>query len=183
MIAGSARGRRLASPPGDEVRPTKDRVREAVFSALDARGAIVDASVLDLYAGTGALAIEALSRGAASAVLVERARDVAATERLNLDTTGFQRVGRVEMRDAAAFVAGPPPPEAPFGIVFCDPPYDLDDAELARVLASLASDAWLAADGFVVVERSHRAEVQPPPGLRVTWQRRFGDTLVTFLQP
>jgi 16S rRNA (guanine966-N2)-methyltransferase len=158
-------------------------VREAVFSALDARAAIVDASVLDLYAGTGALAIEALSRGAARAVLVERVRDVAATVRLNLDTTGFQRAGRVEMRDAAAFVAGPPPPEAPFGIVFCDPPYDLDDADLARVLAPLAADAWLAADGYVVVERSHRADVQPPPGLRVTWQRRFGDTLVTFLQP
>src|SRR3954469_11678765 len=125
VIAGSARGRRLATSQGDDVRPTKGRVREAVFSALDARGALVDASVLDLYAGTGALAIEALSRGAQSAVLVERDRNVAATARLNLETTGFARAGRVEVRDVVAFTKRPPP-EAPFDIVFCDPPYDLD---------------------------------------------------------
>jgi 16S rRNA (guanine966-N2)-methyltransferase len=124
-----------------------------------------------------------LSRGAARAVLVERARDVAATVRLNLDTTGFARAGRVEMRDVAPFVAGPPPGEAPFGVVFCDPPYDLDDAALARTLAPLVTGGWLGADAYVVVERSHRSDVQAPPGLRITWQRRFGDTLVTFLQP
>ncbi len=74
VIAGTARGRKLVAPPGDRVRPTKDMVREAMFSALDARGALVDASVLDLFAGTGALGIEALSRGAARAVFVERER-------------------------------------------------------------------------------------------------------------
>src|SRR5919197_5160306 len=93
VIAGTARGRRLSVPPGNEVRPTKDRVSESVFSALDARDVIADALVLDLYAGTGALAIEALSRGAARAVLVERSRSAAATARLNLDVAGFAAVG------------------------------------------------------------------------------------------
>jgi 16S rRNA (guanine966-N2)-methyltransferase len=182
VIAGSARGRRLVVPPGDEVRPTKDRVREAVFSALDARGAISGASVLDLYAGTGALAIEALSRGAEQAVLVESERAVAATARLNLDTVGFADVARVEMHDVALFVHAPPV-EAPFDLVLCDPPYVLPDDLLAPVLARIADDRWLAADATVVVERALQANVEPPTGLRVTWERHFGDTLVAFLQP
>jgi 16S rRNA (guanine966-N2)-methyltransferase len=182
VIAGSARGRRLEVPLGDEVRPTKDRVREALFSALDSRGAILDATVLDLYAGTGALAIEALSRGAARAVLVERSRVAAATARLNVETTGFASVGRVETRDVSTFLAAPPP-EAPFDLVFCDPPYDADDDALAIALDALASGAWLGPDAFVVVERAQRANVVPPAGLSVTWERRFGDTLVVFLQP
>jgi 16S rRNA (guanine966-N2)-methyltransferase len=183
VIAGSARGRRLATSPGVDVRPTQDRVREAVFSALDARDAVRDGSVLDLYAGSGALGIEALSRGAERAVFVERSRDAAATLRLNLDVVGFARTGRVEMRDAASYVAGPPPDEAPFALVFCDPPYDLGDGAVAAALAPLVRDGWLTADAYVVVERAHTANVEVPRGLRITWQRRFGDTLVTFLQP
>jgi 16S rRNA (guanine966-N2)-methyltransferase len=182
VIAGSARGRRLAVPVGDEVRPTKDRVREAVFSALDARGAIEDATVLDLYAGTGALAIEALSRGAARAVLVEQSRAIAATARLNVDVTGFAGVARVETRDVRTFLAAPPP-EAPFDLVCCDPPYQMDDETLAGVLRSFATSEWLAPDAIVVVERAPRASLQVPDGLRMTWDRRFGDTLVWFLQP
>jgi 16S rRNA (guanine966-N2)-methyltransferase len=172
----------LSVPPGDDVRPTKDRVREAVFSALDARDAIVDASVLDLYAGTGALAVEALSRGASRAVLVEQSRAIAATARLNVDTTGFAGVARVETRDVAGFL-GAPPREAPFDLVLCDPPYDLDDESLGRVLARVAGEGWLATDAYVVVERAPRASIVVPAGLRMTWERRFGDTLVVFLEP
>jgi 16S rRNA (guanine966-N2)-methyltransferase len=182
VIAGSARGRRLVVPPGDDVRPTKDRVREAMFSALDARGVIEDAAVLDLYAGTGALAIEALSRGAANAVLVEESRAIAATARLNVETTGFAGVARVETRDVATFLAAPPA-GAPFDLVLCDPPYDLADDALAPVLAVLASGGWLTDDAFVVVERAPRANIVTPDRLRITWERRFGDTLVVFLQP
>jgi 16S rRNA (guanine966-N2)-methyltransferase len=169
-------------PLGDEVRPTKDRVREAVFSALDARGAVSDATVLDLYAGTGALAIEALSRGAERAVLVENSRFAAATTRLNVETTGFAGVARVETRDVATFLAAPPT-EAPFDLVFCDPPYTVQDDALAVVLERLTAHSWLTPDAFVVVERAQRAIVAPPNGLSVTWERRFGDTLVAFLQP
>jgi 16S rRNA (guanine966-N2)-methyltransferase len=182
VIAGSARGRRLVVPPGDDVRPTKDRVREAVFSALDARDAIVDASVLDLYAGTGALAIEALSRGASRAVLVEHSRAIAATARLNVETSGFAAVARVETRHVVGFLTAPPR-EAPFDLVLCDPPYDLDGDELGGVLARVAARDWLAPDAFVVVERAQRANMVVPDGLRMTWERRFGDTLVVFLEP
>jgi 16S rRNA (guanine966-N2)-methyltransferase len=180
VIAGSARGRRLSVPVGDDVRPTKDRVREAIFSALDARGAIVGATVLDLYAGTGAMAIEALSRGAARAVLVEQARAVAATARLNVDIAGFAAVARVETRDVATFLAAPPP-EAPFGLVCCDPPYDMGDAAVTDALGPLVHDGWLSDDAIVVVERAPGASLSLP-GLRMTWERRFGDTLVWFLQ-
>jgi 16S rRNA (guanine966-N2)-methyltransferase len=176
-----SRGLRLSVPVTDDVRPTKDRVREAVFSALDSRGAIVGATVLDLYAGTGAMAIEALSRGADRAVLVEQARAVAATARLNVDVTGFAAVARVETRDVATYLKAPPR-EAPFDLVCCDPPYEMDDDALGVVLRMLADDAWLAPDGIVVVERAPRATLQVPDGLRMTWDRRFGDTLVWFLE-
>src|SRR5690348_227426 len=96
VIAGSARGRRLVAPAGFDVRPTKDRVREAMFSALDARGALVDSGVLDLYAGSGALGIEALSRGAAHAVFVERDPAAVAAITANLATTGYEGTARVD---------------------------------------------------------------------------------------
>jgi 16S rRNA (guanine966-N2)-methyltransferase len=182
VIAGSARGRRLSVPAGDDVRPTKDRVREAVFSALDARDVVVEASVLDLYAGTGALAIEALSRGAARALLVERSQVAAATARLNIETTGFASVARVEARDVASFLAARPI-EAPFDLVLCDPPYDVSDEQLATVLDRVATSDWLTPDAVIVVERAQRAKVMVPTGLRVSWERRFGDTLVWFFQP
>jgi 16S rRNA (guanine966-N2)-methyltransferase len=185
VIAGSARGRRLAVPPGFDIRPTKERVREAVFSALDARGVLVDATVLDLYAGTGALAIEALSRGAASAVLVDRDATATATIEQNLATTGFDRVARVERRAVEAALAREPL-EAPFDLVCCDPPYELDAHAVGAALAPLATGAWLAPDAIVVVERGRDADADALAahltGLTVTWNRTFGDTLVLFLQ-
>ena len=183
VIAGSARGRRLTVPEGYDVRPTKDMVREAVFSALAARGALVDAQVLDLFAGSGALGIEALSRGAAAAVFVERDRIAAGVIEANVSTLGFADLARVVRGDAGQFLAGPPPREAPFDLVFADPPYGAPDDEVAAVVGALVADGLLAPGVFVVLERPAGSEITLPPELRATWERTFGDTLVVFLEP
>lgn len=180
VIAGEAGGRRLAVPGGGRLRPTADRVKESVFSALGGR--LRGARVLDLYAGTGALAIEALSRGAATAVLVERDRQALAAIATNLEGTGT--AGRAEIRrgDVAAVLGrvahgGAP---GPFDLVFADPPYEMDDGTLAGVLGRLMAGGWLASGAVVVVERP--AGATPPPGWVSTWERCYGDTLVWFLQ-
>jgi 16S rRNA (guanine966-N2)-methyltransferase len=180
VIAGSAGGRRLVAPAGTAARPTTDRVKESVFGALgDAR--IEGAVVLDLYAGSGALAIEALSRGAATAVLVDR--ELAAIDAVarNLDSTGFATRARVQRGTAEAFLRRPPPAEAPFDLVFLDPPYEQPAAELDAVLAALARPGWLAPAATVVVERGARdADHLAWPGRwATTWERSYGDTLVT----
>ena len=180
VIAGSARGRKLVTPAGDAVRPTKDIVREAVFSALDARGVIVDAIVLDLFAGSGALAIEALSRGAARAVLVERNRAALDAITTNLAALGFADRARVHVADAGRFAAGPAPREAPFDLVFADPPYDTDDGAPTALLSALEAPGWLAAGAIVAVERPVRHPVADPEGWRTGWERAFGDTLMSF---
>jgi 16S rRNA (guanine966-N2)-methyltransferase len=182
VIAGSARGRRLLAPEGTEVRPTAGRVREAMFSALVSRGAVLDANVLDLYAGTGALAIEALSRGAERAVLVERSRAALKAIDANLETLGFDDRARVEARSVETFLTQPPR-EAPFDLVLCDPPYEGDVAQLRGVLTTLGAGEWLTDDAIVVVECAYRSPVEPPDTLEVGWERTFGDTLVTFLSP
>lgn len=180
VIAGSAGGLRLEAPPGRATRPTTERVREAVFSSLGR--AVVGASVLDLYAGTGAMAIEALSRGAARAVLVERDRLAAAVCRRNIERTGFAGRARVVEGAVERFLADPPPPEAPFHLVCCDPPYDLDDAGITGVLERLAEKGWLVPGATIVVERSAGRDVGAIPA---TWQprlaRTYGDTLVVLL--
>jgi 16S rRNA (guanine966-N2)-methyltransferase len=180
VIAGSERGRRLRVPRGKRLRPTTGRAKEALFSALSARGRIVDARVLDLYAGTGALAIESLSRGARLAELVERDRDALAAISENLAATGFADAARVHARAVLPFLRGPTTPGAPFDLVFADPPYDLDPTEVAEVLRALEEGGWLATDAIVVVE--HGNESAAGRALVVTWSRRFGDTLVTFLE-
>ncbi len=184
MIAGSARGRRLVAPEGDQVRPTKDIAREAMFSALDARGALDEAVVLDLYAGTGALAIEALSRGAAGAVLVERDRSALQAIRTNLQVLvadASERVpAEVVARDVGRYLAGGPPP-VPFDVVFVDPPYATSDEDVTALLAALTAPGWLAAGAIVSVERPYRHPVVAPAGLSNGWARTFGDTLLTFL--
>ncbi len=195
VIAGSARGRRLVAPAGDQVRPTKDIAREAMFSALDARGALDDAIVLDLYAGTAALAIEALSRGAAAAVLVERDRAALEAIRTNLQvlpanpsadpSTNPSTRPRVDVvaRDVGRFLAAGLPPDAPFDLVFVDPPYDTADEDVTEVLASLMVPGWLAPGAIVTVERPVRHPVVVPAGLSTGWERTFGDTLLSFVYP
>jgi len=180
VVAGRAGGRHLASLPGEATRPTTERVREAVFSSLG--GETVDARVLDLYAGTGAMAIEALSRGATTAVLVDHDRAAGEVCRRNLTTTGFADVGRVVETAVAAFLTLPAPAEAPFTIVTVDAPYAAPSDEVDAVLRALTAPGWLAPNATAVVERGVRTPVDPvPPGWRLRFARAYGDTLVTLL--
>jgi len=181
VIAGTLRGRRLVAPEGETVRPTKDIVREAMFSALDARGALVDATVLDLYAGTGALAIEALSRGATRAVLVERDGTALAALAQNVAQLDLAARTTVVRSDVERFVAGRPPGEEPFDLVFADPPYETSDDAITALVGALAAPGWLADGAVVAVERPARAEIALPDGFRACWERTFGDTLVVFV--
>ncbi|MDZ4825833.1 MAG: 16S rRNA (guanine(966)-N(2))-methyltransferase RsmD [Actinomycetota bacterium] len=182
VIAGSERGRRLVVPPGDSVRPTKDIVRESMFNALDSRRRLVDAAVLDLFAGTGALGIEALSRGAASAVFVERDRNAISAIETNLDTLGLADRGRVVRSDVGAVLGGALPRETPFDVVLIDPPYDCGDEEIATVLRALRGPGWLAEDAMVSVERRTKPRSDVPDDVVIEWERAFGDTLVRFLK-
>jgi 16S rRNA (guanine966-N2)-methyltransferase len=181
VIAGSAGGRRLSAPRGDSIRPTTGRVKAAIFSALTAREHILGAKVLDLYAGTGALAIEALSRSAARAVLVEHDRTALEALRRNLSVTATATSASVVDADAGSFLAGSPPSDAPFDLVLCDPPYDVESPALDAVIAPLGSREWTAEDALVVVERPTGAAAPNIEGLRIAWERTFGDTLVFFL--
>ncbi len=180
VVAGTAGGRRLVAPPSG-VRPTADRVKEALFSALGDR--VVDAAVLDLYAGSGALAIEALSRAALRAVLVETAPAAAAAIEANLGATGFTDRARLVLDPVAAVLRREPPAEAPFDLAFLDPPYELPVAEVTEALVLLDRPGWLAPDATVVVEGPTTAGGQPalPGRWTATWERAYGDTLVTVV--
>lgn len=181
VIAGSAGGLPLVAPKRSGARPTTDRVKESLFAALGPER-LVDATVLDLYAGSGALAIEALSRGAGRAVLVEREHSAVDAIRRNLATTRFRSQARVQASTVATFLSGTPPAEHPFDMVFLDPPYGTAPNELARVLATLDESDWLAGGATIVLERSSEAgPVSAPESWETTWERAYGDTLVTVL--
>ncbi|MGQ0802289.1 MAG: 16S rRNA (guanine(966)-N(2))-methyltransferase RsmD [Actinomycetota bacterium] len=179
VIAGTAGGRRLTAPAGTTARPTTDRVKESLFGALgDHR--LRDASVLDLYAGSGALAIEALSRGAAGALLVEQDADAVAAIERNLEATGFADRARVRRGDVGRLLAGAPPPEAPFALLFLDPPYDTPAVEVAAVLGQVAAPGWLVPGATVVVERGAFGDPPTlPAAWAIAWERAYGDTLVS----
>jgi 16S rRNA (guanine966-N2)-methyltransferase len=186
IIAGSRGGRRLATPSHTRTRPTTDRVREAVFSALadafDRGGAPADESLkgvsfCDLYAGTGAVGLEAASRGAAPVVLVERDKATAALARSNARELGL--VAGVLVAPVERLIEEPPP--APFRAVWLDPPYDVPTERVDLVLAGLCGSGWLAPDPVVLVERSSRSEpVSWPARLSVRWERRYGESTVYF---
>jgi 16S rRNA (guanine966-N2)-methyltransferase len=174
IIAGKAGGRRLAVP-GSGTRPTSDRVREALFSALDHDPGLEGAAVLDLCAGTGALGLEALSRGAAHAVFVESDRKAAGVLRRNLATVGLG--GEVRLGTVGAVLAGPAP--RPFDLVLVDPPYAVTDDEVAAWLHAAAAHGWLATDAVVIVERGRGASGFPwPQPLEGVRERRYGDTVI-----
>lgn len=175
IIAGDFRGRRLAVP-AVATRPTSDRVREAIASMLGSRMDLADTRVLDLYAGTGALALEALSRGAASAVLVESDRRAAALVRENIAVCGAAGRARVVNRTVAAFLAAP---GQQFDLVFADPPYALSADEISGMLRVLP--AHLADGAWVVLERGSRGdEPQWPDSLEPVSTKVYGDTTVTL---
>jgi 16S rRNA (guanine966-N2)-methyltransferase len=171
VVAGEFKGRRLVAPRGTRTRPTADRVREALFSML---GDVSGARVLDLYAGSGALGIEALSRGAESALFVERdARAVDALRR-NLDATGAR--GEVRKQDVVRFLGRP---EGTFDLVFCDPPYDGAPAAAAALAAALP--ALLDEDARIVTESDKRNPLLLPLPLEV--ERTYGDTRIAIHSP
>ena len=168
VVAGSARGRTLQAPPGRDTRPTADRVREAIFNALGSLGAVEGARVVDLFAGSGALGIEALSRGAAWCTFVERDRAARAAITANLAATGLAARATVVAADVMAWLARG---AGPFDLALADPPYAFDDwpALLALVPADL-----------VVVESDR--EVDPGPGWAHVRTRRYGGTVVSFVR-
>jgi 16S rRNA (guanine966-N2)-methyltransferase len=179
VIGGAERGRRLKAPRGRRTRPTADRMRVTLFDILGPT--VAGARVLDLFAGTGAVGIEALSRGAARAVFVERDRDALRALRANLAALRLGRqAARVVAGDVVAVLPALAATEAPVDLVFVDPPYASDAA--ARTLAALAPSPLLAAGARIVVQHSARAPLAVPPGLAaIRPPRRFGDTALTFL--
>ncbi|KWW99644.1 Ribosomal RNA small subunit methyltransferase D [Carbonactinospora thermoautotrophica] len=174
VIAGAARGRRLAVPPGQGTRPTSDRAREGLFSTVEAlHGPLRGARVADLYAGSGAVGLEALSRGAAHVLLVEADARAARVIRENVRALGLPgaevRVAKVERLVEEA-------PGEPYDVVFLDPPYALGDEEVRRVLAGLSRHGWLGTDALVVVERATRGgDFAWPDGYETLRSRRYGE--------
>lgn len=174
IIAGVAGGRRLAVPPAG-TRPTSDRVREALFSALEHDPGLDGAAVLDLCAGSGALGLEALSRGAGHALLVESDRRAAGVLRRNVADLGLP--GAQVRAAPAAAVLGAPAGRA-YDVVLVDPPYDVPDDEVAGWLAAAAAHGWLADGAVVVVERRAGRPFPWPEPLRAVRERRYGDTVL-----
>jgi 16S rRNA (guanine966-N2)-methyltransferase len=175
IIAGVAGGRRIETPRGSGTRPTSDRVREALFAALDARGAVDGAVVLDLFAGSGALGLEAASRGASEVVLVDDAREAVAVARRNAAALGLDGV-RVVQAPVLRWLSGPEPP--PADLVLLDPPYALDEDALATVLRAV-DRRCVAPGALVVVERDARSpEPSWPGGGEPEGSRRYGDTVL-----
>ncbi|MFF8279410.1 16S rRNA (guanine(966)-N(2))-methyltransferase RsmD [Streptomyces lateritius] len=175
VIAGTAGGRRLAVPPGDGTRPTSDRAREGLFSTWESLlGTLDGARVADLYAGSGAVGLEALSRGASHALLVEADARAAKTVRENIRVLGLPgaelRTGKAEQ-----IVTGPAPAAA-YDVVFLDPPYAVPDDDLREILLTLRSGGWLTDDALVTVERSTRGgEFGWPAGFEPLRARRYGE--------
>ncbi len=183
VIAGTAGGRPLRSPRGHRTRPTADRVREALFSSLGAE--LAGARVLDLFAGSGALGIEALSRGAAWATFVERDPKALAVVAANLASTGLASRASVVRGEAARFCAEPR--GGPFDLVFCDPPYEQPLATVVALVERLGDARGLAPGARVVFERDRRdSEVTSRPELgRVLVEdrrRSYGDTVLLYLR-
>lgn len=171
IVTGSARGRRLVVPDGDATRPTTDRVREATFNSLFSMNAIEDATFCDLFAGSGALGLEALSRGAAHCTFVERDRRALAALETNIDLLDFGDQATVVTGDALRWIAN----AGPFDVLLADPPYDFDDwPGLLDVVATTGT-------ALVVAESDRPLEEHP------SWttgrERKYGSTVVTIFQP
>ena len=180
IISGAYGGRRIATPAGADTRPTADRVREALFGAL---GPLDGLRFLDLYAGSGAVGLEALSRGAEHALLVEADPKAARVARENVTLLGAVRqavlaVSRVEQ------TLGYGPPGPPYDVVYADPPYPTPEEDIAAMLAALVDRGWLGSEATVVVERSRRSpEPAWPtgmPGITLERSRRYGDTVLWY---
>ena len=180
IVGGRLRGRALAAPKTQVIRPTADRLREALFNIrVHAFGdPIGGARVLDLFAGTGALGLEALSRGAAFALFIDEGAQARALLRENVAALGLGGVTRIFRRDATRL--GPAHPVEPFSLVFLDPPYGKGLAE--RALTSAKEGGWLTPDALIVVEEAADAAFKTPAGFAESERRAYDDTEVVFLR-
>jgi len=174
VIAGAAGGRRLAVPGGVSARPTSDRAREGLFGTVVSEiGSLAGKNVLDLYAGSGAVGLEALSRGARDVLMVESDAQAVAVIRANIETVGLEGA-RVTRDRVERLLASQGRPDR-YDLVFADPPYAMTTAAVTRVL-TLLTDGWLAHDALVVVERATRSgPVHWPPGYLPGKSRRYGE--------
>jgi 16S rRNA (guanine966-N2)-methyltransferase len=182
IVAGRHRGRALATPPGDAIRPTSDRARQSLFNILEhgapAKSGLVirDATVLDVFCGTGALGLEALSRGAAKAILVDS--DAAAITLARANAMALGEIANVSLRQLDATRPGPAKEAAT--LAFLDPPYGKGLATPA--LAALAAQGWLAPGAIVVVETATKEDLALPPGFAPLDERRYGKAKLLLLQ-
>ena len=175
VIAGEAGGRRLAVPGGRDTRPTSDRAREGLFATITSiTGSLAGARVLDLYAGSGAVGLEALSRGAGHVLLVESGGRAVRVIRANIEAVGLPGAEVITDRVERVLTRGPV--GGRYDIVFVDPPYALADDEVARMLTALADRGWLVPGALVVVERATRSgPVSWPAGFEPDRARRYGE--------
>jgi 16S rRNA (guanine966-N2)-methyltransferase len=180
IVGGRLRSRPLAGPKSDAIRPTSDRLREALFNILaHAYGdPVTGARVLDLFAGTGALGIEAISRGAAFALFVDEGVEARALLRQNIETLGLAGITRIFRRDATNL--GPVHPLEPFDLVFLDPPYGKGLAE--KALTSAREGGWLKRQALIVVEEAADAGFAAPDGFEELERRQYDDTEFVFLR-
>jgi 16S rRNA (guanine966-N2)-methyltransferase len=186
IIAGSRKGRRVVMPPGDRTRPTSDRVREALFSAIaawtgnaaaPAERSLADVAFCDLYAGSGAVGLEAASRGASPVVLVERDRRTAQLARSNAEALGLA----VEIVISPVEQVLRRPGAHRFDVVFADPPYELDTSTVSAQLEQLVANGWVGAGSLIVVERSRRTpDLVWPEAAAKCWTRAYGETILSF---
>jgi 16S rRNA (guanine966-N2)-methyltransferase len=184
IIAGVHGGRRLAAPAGGQTRPTSDRVREAFFNSLATMTDLSGARFVDLYAGSGAVGLEALSRGASHALLVESEARAARVIRDNIVALGAGPAARLVIQNVSQVVSAPPE-GGPYDVVFADPPYALTDDELTGVQRALVDNGWLAPDAVLAIERATRTAVRDAPltwvdGITADRSRRYGETTLWY---
>lgn len=180
VVAGRLRGRNIASPSSNDIRPTQDRLRESVFNILmhAYENPVLDARVLDLFAGTGALGIEAISRGAAFTLFVDNGAEARALLRNNVEALGLGGVTKVFRRDATNL--GPAYPVEPFSLAFLDPPYGRGLAD--KALTSMREGKWLNPGALVVVEETKAAALSAPKGYEELERRAYDETEFVFLR-
>jgi len=180
VIAGSAKGRKLRAPKGRIVRPTADRVREAVFSMLGRR--VEGAAVLDLYAGAGTLGVEALSRGARRAVFVERSAHIAHVLRQNLERCDLRENAEIVVAKVVEYLSRGSGETSAFDLIFLDPPYRIADTEVEGVLKGLVERGILAEGGLLVIERSKSSTAIAAASLIARNAKTYGDTRIAIFE-
>jgi 16S rRNA (guanine966-N2)-methyltransferase len=181
IVGGGLKGRILAAPASRAIRPTSERLRESIFDILEHRypGSLEGRRAVDLFAGSGALGIEALSRGARFTLFVDNGAEARALLRANIEALGLGGVSRIWRADATRL--GKAPAGGPFGLAFLDPPYGQNLAWAA--LASLVEGGWLEPDALCVVEEAAKAAITAPKGLALVDRRAYGDTQIAVLRP